>query len=49
MVARVIFDPGYSEIDSSNFMEYEWKNFYGDFARVIPPLDAPFPHARKKF
>ena len=28
--SRLVFDPTYPDIDSSVFIEHDWKHFYGD-------------------
>jgi hypothetical protein len=43
--SRLVLDPMYPTIDSSVFKECDWKAFYGDAIKVIPP-NAPVPHAK---
>ena len=38
--SRMVFDPTYPHIDSSNFQEHDWKHFYGDVQEPVPQ-DAP--------
>ena len=35
--SRLVFDPSYPDIDRSNFMEHDWREFYGDVKEAIPP------------
>ena len=44
--SRLVFDPTYPEIDWNNFMEHDWKHFYGDVTEAIPP-DAPEPRGKE--
>ena len=40
--ARIVFDPSYPVIDMSAFKDCDWKAFYGDVGKPIPP-NAPEP------
>ena len=42
----MVFDPTYPEIDLSNFVEQDWKNFYGDVKEAIP-LNMPEPRGKE--
>jgi hypothetical protein len=44
--ARMIFDPTYPTINESDFMECDWKEFYGDVKEPIPP-HAPPPRGKE--
>ncbi len=44
--SRMIFDPTYPEIDTSGFMNCDWKNFYGDVKEAIPS-NAPEPRGKE--
>ena len=35
--SRLAFDPTYPEIDESDFIKRDWKQFYGDVKEAIPP------------
>jgi len=43
--SRLVFDPTYPDIDSSVFIQHDWKHFYGDVAEAIPP-NAPEPRGK---
>ena len=43
--SRLIFDPSYPEIDTTNFNDPDWKTFYGDVEEAIPP-NAPEPRGQ---
>ena len=34
---RLVLDPTYPEIDESAFKKCEWKEFYGDVRKPVPP------------
>lgn len=44
--SRMVFDPTYPRIDKSNFMEHDWKSFYGDVKEPIP-VDMPKPRGKE--
>ena len=39
---RLALDPSYPEIDESQFLQCDWKEFYGNVKEAISP-DAPEP------
>jgi hypothetical protein len=39
--SRLVFDPTYSEINKSDFPEYDWTEFHGDVTEAIPPDTRP--------
>ena len=39
--SRLVFDPSYPDIDKSNFMEHDWKEFYGNVQEAVPPNAPP--------
>ena len=42
----MVFDPTYPEIDERDFLECDWKDFYGDAKEPIPP-NAPDPRGKE--
>jgi hypothetical protein len=44
--SRMVFDPTYPKIDTSSFLECNWKDFYGDVQEAIP-LNAPEPRGKE--
>ena len=43
---RLIFDPTYPDIDMSDFIQTDWKHFYGEVEEPKPP-DAPEPRGKE--
>ena len=35
--ARLMLNPSYPDIDMGDFIECDWKNFYGDVKEAVPP------------
>jgi len=44
--ARLVFDPTYPTINMNCFLEQDWKHFYGDVTKAIPP-DASEPRGEE--
>ena len=44
--SRLVLDPTYKEIDESQFVECDWKDFYGNVKEAVPP-DAPEPRGKE--
>lgn len=44
--SRLVFDPTYPEIDGNQFIEHDWKHFYGNVCEAIPP-DMPKPKGKE--
>jgi hypothetical protein len=44
--AQIVFDPTYPKIDMRVFKECNWKHFYRDVHKAIPP-NAPLPRGKE--
>ena len=42
---RLALDPSYPDIGESQFLQCDWKEFYGDVKEAVSP-DAPEPHGK---